>query len=96
MKDYDLFGEIAMAKCYPIFGRAGTADLYNPDELLDLFLKCTVDGICITNMENRFIRINQIYTKIFGYTEDDVIGRCVDEFPNPDFLNGIMLKVKDG
>ncbi|MEH7248021.1 PAS domain S-box protein [Neobacillus niacini] len=85
-----------MAKCYPIFGSEDAADLFNPDEMLDLFLRCTVDAICIINMENRFIRINQIYSRIFGYTEEDVIGRRYEELPIPDHLDDIIVQVKNG
>ncbi|MFP7300038.1 PAS domain S-box protein [Neobacillus niacini] len=85
-----------MAKCYPIFYGTDTENLYSSEELLDLFLRCTVDGICIIDIENRFIRINQMYTKIFGYTEDELMGRKFDEFPNPDFLSEVMSKVKEG
>lgn len=85
-----------MPKCFPIFGTDCDKVLYNPDELIDLFLNCTADGICIVDMENRFIRVNYMYTKIFGYTEEDVIGRSFNEFPNPDFVNDIVYQVKNG
>jgi two-component system, sporulation sensor kinase A len=97
IEGYDEIGEIMMAKCYPIFGCEGTGVLYDPDELLDLFLRSTVDGICMIDMENRFVRINQMYTKIFGYTEDDVIGKGIDELRKPDYyLDEIISKVRNG
>ncbi|EKN66724.1 sporulation kinase KinA [Neobacillus bataviensis LMG 21833] len=85
-----------MVKCFPIFGEENESVVYNPDELIDLFLNCTADGICIVDMENRFIRINPMYTKIFGYTEDDVLGRTFEEFPNPDTVKEIIGAVKHG
>lgn len=85
-----------MAKCFPIFGDECDRDLINPDELVDLFLNCTADGIAIVDMENRFIRVNQMYTKIFGYTEEDIIGRSFEEFPNPDYVMEIVTEVKMG
>jgi len=94
--NFDVFGEISMAKCFPIFGKENESVVYNPDELIDLFLNCTADGICIVDMENRFIRINPMYTKIFGYTEEDVLGRTFEEFPNPDILKEIIGAVKLG
>jgi two-component system, sporulation sensor kinase A len=89
-----VFGAILMLKSYPIFGSDQV--LYNPDELIDLFLECTADGICIVDMENRFIRINHMYTKIFGYTEKDVIGKRFDEFRNLDILNEVIQQVMNG
>ncbi|MEH7012918.1 PAS domain S-box protein [Neobacillus niacini] len=87
---------MVVAECYPIFGSEDTADLFNPDELIDLFLRCSVDGICIIDMENRFIRINHMFTRIFGYNEDDLIGRKVIDLPIPVCLNGILSQVKNG
>ncbi|MFJ7727414.1 PAS domain S-box protein [Neobacillus sp. NPDC097160] len=85
-----------MAMCFPIFGKENESVVYNPDELIDLFLDCTADGICIVDMENRFIRINPMYTNIFGYTEEDVLGRTFEEFPNPDTVIEIIGAVKRG
>ncbi|QCJ40941.1 PAS domain S-box protein [Bacillus sp. S3] len=85
-----------MAKCFPIFRKENESVVYNPDELIDLFLDCTADGICIVDMENRFIRINQMYTKIFGYTEEDILGRTFLEFPNPVEVVQIVEAVKLG
>jgi two-component system, sporulation sensor kinase A len=89
------FGEISMARTFPIFGNE-TDKQYNPDDLLDLFLNCTADGFAIVDMENRFIRVNSMYTQIFGYTEEDVIGRRFTEFPNPTSVNQIIDAVQHG
>lgn len=92
----DVFGEISMSKSFPIFTKENESVVYNPDDLIDLFLDCTADAICMVDMENRFIRVNHVYTKIFGYTEDDVIGKRVEEFPNPDIVHDIIESVKSG
>jgi two-component system, sporulation sensor kinase A len=91
-----VFGEIIMASSFPIFGKENESVVYNPDELIDLFLNSTADGICIINMDNRFIRVNEMYTKIFGYTEEEVIGKRFEEFPNPDEVVGVIQAVKQG
>jgi len=93
---FDLFGEIFMSKFFPIFTKENESVVYNPDDLIDLFLDCTADGICIVDMENRFIRMNQMYTKIFGFTEDDLLGKKIDELPDPDIVNHIIESVKRG
>jgi len=92
----DVFGEISMSKFFPIFTSENDSVVFNPDELIDLFLDCTADGICMVDMENRFIRVNQMYTKIFGYTEEDIIGKGIYEFPNSDIVNDIIESVKRG
>ncbi|MEH7073073.1 PAS domain-containing sensor histidine kinase [Neobacillus drentensis] len=85
-----------MSKFFPIFTNENDSVVFNPDELIDLFLDCTADGICMVDMENRFIRVNQMYTKIFGYTEDDIIGKSIYEFPNPEIVNDTIESVKRG
>jgi two-component system, sporulation sensor kinase A len=84
-----------MRNSFPIFG-TDDETIYNPDELLSLFLDCTADGFAIVDMENRFLRINHKYTEIFGYSEEDLIGRTFYEFSNPDFVPGIISQVKNG
>ncbi|MBT2639961.1 PAS domain S-box protein [Bacillus sp. ISL-39] len=84
-----------MRNSFPIFG-TDDETIYNPNELLSLFLDCTADGFAIVDMENRFLRINHKYTEIFGYTEEDLIGRTFYEFSNPDYVPGIIAQVKNG
>ena len=91
-----MFGEISMSKNFPIFTNEKESVVYNPDDLIDLFLDCTADGICMVDMENRFIRVNHVYTKIFGYTEEDVIGKRVEGISNPDLVHDIIESVKSG
>lgn len=85
-----------MSKEFPIFKYEASTELFNPDDLLDLFLNCSADGFAIVDMENRFIRVNPMYTEIFGYTEEDVIGKSFSEFPNPNSVYGIIDSVKRG
>jgi two-component system, sporulation sensor kinase A len=85
-----------MAKEFPIFKYEASEELINPDGLLDLFLNCSADGFAIVDMENRFIRVNPMYTQIFGYTEEDVIGKNFSEFPNPKSVYGIIDSVQKG
>jgi two-component system, sporulation sensor kinase A len=85
-----------MSKEFPIFKYEASTELFNPDDLLDLFLNCSADGFAIVDMENRFIRVNPMYTQIFGYTEEDVIGKSISDFPNPDSVYGIIDSVQSG
>lgn len=85
-----------MPNSIPIFGNEKESALYSPDELIDLFLNCTADGFAIVDMDNRFIRVNHMYTKIFGYTEEDVIGKRYEVFPNPEIVRDIISQVQQG
>jgi two-component system, sporulation sensor kinase A len=85
-----------MSKDFPIFKYEASTELLNPDDLLDLFLNSSADGIAVVDMENRFIRVNPMYTQIFGYTEEDVIGKSFREFPNPNSVHGIIDSVQRG
>lgn len=85
-----------MAKGFPIFGNEIEMDIYKPDDLIDLFLNCTADGFAIVDMDDRFIRVNHMYTKIFGFTEEDVIGKTFDELSIPDSVKKILHQVKAG
>jgi two-component system, sporulation sensor kinase A len=84
-----------MRNSFPLFGTEDHTN-YNPDELLDLFLGCTADGFAIVDMENRFVRINHMYTKIFGYTKEELMGRTFYDFANPDFVHDVIEEVKKG
>ncbi|RSD25934.1 PAS domain-containing sensor histidine kinase [Mesobacillus subterraneus] len=84
-----------MRNSFPLFG-TDDETVYNPDELLNLFLDCTADGFAIVDMENRFVRINHMYTEIFGYTEEELLGKTFYEFANPEFVPHIINQVKEG
>jgi two-component system, sporulation sensor kinase A len=91
-----LNGVRLMVNDFPILGNDGESIYSNPDVLLDLFLNCTADGVAIIDMENRFIRVNHMYTVIFGYTEAQVIGRKFTDFQNPEEVKEIIKLVKLG
>jgi two-component system sporulation sensor kinase A len=95
-KNDEVFGEMFMPKSIPIFGSENEKAFYDPDELIDLFLNSTADGFAIVDMEYRYVRINHMYTRIFGYTEKDVIGRSLGEFPNTNHILNILAQVKTG
>jgi two-component system, sporulation sensor kinase A len=85
-----------MSKEFPIFNYEASTEQIKPDDLLDLFLNCSADGFAIVDMENRFIRVNPMYTEIFGYTEEDVLGKSFSEFPNPESAYEIIHSVQQG
>ncbi|OCA83292.1 PAS domain-containing sensor histidine kinase [Bacillus sp. FJAT-27225] len=85
-----------MSSSYPLFGGNKDYMVYNPDELIDLFLTNTADGFAIVGMDNRYIRVNPTYCKIFGYEEYELLGRQFNEFVHPDEVSGIFEEVKKG
>ncbi|WP_245959456.1 PAS domain-containing sensor histidine kinase [Neobacillus piezotolerans] len=66
------------------------------DKLSDLFINCTPDGFVVLDMDNRFIRVNPMYTVIFGYEEHELFGRRLDEFAFPERDSEILEQVKLG
>jgi two-component system sporulation sensor kinase A len=84
-----------MSKSFPFFKIGRKSIFYDPDELIDLFLNCTADGFAIVDLKNRFLMVNHMYSQIFGYTEDELIGKKVDEISNPEML-ALLEEVKKG
>lgn len=44
-------------------------------------------GMTLTSLDRRLTRVNQRFCEIIGYTEDELIGRNVNEFIHPDDLD---------
>ncbi|WP_408008170.1 PAS domain S-box protein [Pseudalkalibacillus sp. A8] len=59
-------------------------DLQSTKQQLDLFLKNTVDSIIIFDLEYKVIKVNEAFEEVFGWTEQEVIGRQLPIIP--DFL----------
>ncbi|MGM7719521.1 PAS domain S-box protein [Metabacillus sp. Hm71] len=51
------------------------ADLKSTKQQLDLFLKNTVDSIIIFDIQHNVIKVNKAFEEVFGWTEQEVIGR---------------------
>lgn len=64
-------------------------DLQATKQQLELFLKNTVDSIIIFDLKQNVIKVNKAFEEVFGWTEQEVIGRenpiipnfLVDKFP---------------
>ncbi|WP_043932463.1 PAS domain-containing sensor histidine kinase [Bacillus sp. EB01] len=85
-----------MSECHPLFGKHLDTTEYDPDKLLDLFLTSTVDGVAIVDMEGRFLRVNPMYSSIFGYSQDELLGRKYEEFSNLEKVRYFVEQVKAG
>ncbi|ALC91494.1 sporulation kinase [Bacillus sp. FJAT-18017] len=85
-----------MSECNPLFGKHLDTNEYDPDKLLDLFLNSTVDGVAIVDMEGRFLRVNPMYSSIFGYSQDELLGRKYEDFSNLGTVRDFVEQVKAG
>ncbi|MED4729569.1 PAS domain S-box protein [Aneurinibacillus migulanus] len=59
-------------------------DLQLTKQQLDLFLKNTIDSIIIFDLQRNVIKVNEAFEEVFGWTEQEVIGRELSIVP--DFL----------
>jgi len=50
-------------------------------ELLESLIENSVDGICITDMQGRVMRVNEAFKLIYGWTDDELIGSQALIFP---------------
>ncbi|WP_059172642.1 PAS domain S-box protein [Bacillus sp. FJAT-27445] len=85
-----------MSKSYQLFGNTNGSINIDSEKLADLFFTCTPDGFVIVDMDNRFIRVNPMYTAIFGYEEQELLGRKIEDFAYPERDSEILEEVKRG
>lgn len=53
---------------------------------LDRFFSISMDLLCIASIQGRFIRINESWKEVLGYTSDDLKGQLVLDFIHPEDL----------
>jgi PAS domain S-box-containing protein len=46
--------------------------------LLAFTLDCAHDGFCITDLQQRVLHVNQAFLQIYGYREEELVGRTAD------------------
>ncbi len=49
----------------------------------DLILDITDVGICVTDVQGNFVKINKTYCDIYGYTEDELVGQHFTKVVEP-------------
>nr|WP_295970783.1 PAS domain S-box protein [uncultured Bacillus sp.] len=57
-------------------------ELQSTNQQLDLFLKNTVDSIIIFDLQFRVIKVNEAFEEVFGWTEQELIGRILPIIPD--------------
>ncbi|MGE8203269.1 PAS domain S-box protein [Heyndrickxia sp. NPDC080065] len=80
--DNEIVGEYGIVKDISE-NRKMEKDLQSTKQQLDLFLKNTVDSIIIFDLQH-IIKVNKAFEEVFGWTEQEVIGRPIPIIP--DFL----------
>ena len=50
---------------------------------LDQLVDCAPEAICIVDPQFKVVRLNRAFTRIFGYTLDDVAGKSIESFLFP-------------
>lgn len=67
---------------------------------LDQLFESAQEGIVMADMEGKILSVNSEFTRLFGYTREELLGRNVDEqvMPRKEFHEGhsITKKVADG
>ncbi|MCS7004314.1 MAG: PAS domain S-box protein [Cytophagales bacterium] len=50
-------------------------ELLDNEKLINSIFNCADIGICVTNKEAKFVKANQAYCDLYGYTMDEIIGK---------------------
>jgi PAS domain S-box-containing protein len=70
-------------------------DLYKRKEQLDGLFELSPDAVILTDDDFHVLRVNKEFTRIFGYTADEVAGQWLPELIVPDELRVEGLKNRD-
>ena len=67
---------------------------------LTQFFESTPEAIVLSDSQTRVLRINNAFTRLFGYTEQEAVGRSIDELVVPKHLEaegvGLSRKAREG
>lgn len=68
-------------------------------EHLELFFNLSLDMMCVCSSEGWFVRVNPAFTRILGYTEEELLSRPYREFVHPedrDSTVNVTTEIADG
>jgi len=74
---------------------AANEDLHRRKEQLDGLFELSPDAVILTDDDFHVLRVNMEFTRIFGYTAEEVAGRWLPELIVPEELRTEALKHKD-
>src|SRR5712675_1649962 len=74
---------------------AANEDLHRQKEQLDGLFELSPDAVILTDDDLHVLRVNKEFTRIFGYTAEEVAGRWLPELIMPEELRAEALKNRD-
>jgi PAS domain S-box-containing protein len=70
--------------------RERTAELERASQELDRFFNVTMDLLCIADSDGSFVRLNQAWTRILGYTQEELLANRFLEFIHPEDVQATL------
>jgi PAS domain S-box-containing protein len=74
---------------------AANEDLHRQKEQLDGLFELSPDAVILTDDDFHVLRVNKEFTRIFGYTAEEVVGQWLPELIMPEELRAEALKSRD-
>src|ERR1700719_3145509 len=74
---------------------AANEDLQSRKEQLDGLFELSPDAVILTDNDFHVLRVNKEFTRIFGYTAEEVAGQWLPELIMPEELRAETLKNRD-
>src|SRR5258706_732004 len=74
---------------------AANDDLHKRKEQLDALFELSPDAVILTDDDFHVLRVNEEFTRIFGYTAEEVAGQWLPDLIVPEELRGAALKNRD-
>src|SRR5215469_8797804 len=74
---------------------AANEELRNEKEQLDELFELSPDAVILTDNDFHVLRVNKKFTRIFGYTAEEVAGQWLPELIMPEDLRAEALKDRD-
>src|SRR5712672_2338268 len=71
---------------------AANEELLSQKEQLDGLFKLSPDAVILTDDDFHVLRVNEEFTRIFGYTAEEVAGQCLTDLIVPEELRAEALK----
>jgi len=74
--------------------RKKNIDLKNTQQEFQNFVDLSKDLVCIANVDGNFYKVNPAFTKVLGYSNDELVGESFLNFIHPDDLDKTFKEVE--